>query len=315
MVINIEEEEEHNIEYHTEVNCIFCNRKYPKNDIIFHQDSCLERNAECRYCTLQLTVREKEEHEYICGAKTEKCEKCNKYVPIKDYDTHHCEEEIYLNKHIDVSNIPVVSKKKVKKVINPGEIASMNKAGILHGKKEPPVKQLDVPIVHPPIVHHKREVVVNKVQSIKVDIPSKKINKPDITQKKPNITDKINIDILDKNKKDNQIKEQLKPIEKKEIKPSGKVDDILKAGLKHKENIQSKSIKPKPVTPHKPIDLNKKITSSPGKLNKEPIIKKMPYKKEIPKPEIKNKSYKQITNNIDINDYQLEVNYLTLGSL
>lgn len=319
MIINIEDEEEHNSEYHTDVSCIYCARKFPKSDISFHQDSCLERPAECRFCTLQLTVREKGEHEYICGAKTEKCDKCNRYIPIKDYDVHHCEEEIYLNKHIDVSNIPVVNK-KAKKVINPGEIANMNRVGILHNKIESPVKNVKENVrqpVHPPIVHHKREVVVNKGPSVKVEI-GKKVNsvkdvdknrkevidKIEVNYKKPTLANKIRNDTYDKNKNEKIFKELIKPNDKKDtkfenkeskftkkdIKPGTKVDDILKSGLNHKENTAPKSVKPKPMTPHKPIDLNKKITSSPGKLNKEPIIKKMPYKKEIPEYKPKNKT-------------------------
>jgi hypothetical protein len=330
MIINIEDEVDHNNEFHIDVKCPYCSRKYPKSDILYHQENCHERKSECRYCTLQVTVGEKEEHEYICGAKTDKCDKCNKYIPIKDFDTHHCDEEIYLNKHIDVDNIPVVFK-KTKKVINPGEIATMNKVGILHNKKEPSIYPINPPVVHPPIIHHKREIETNKVQNLKVDNSNshkEKINekliqnvkvdignshKEKINEKlikveignshKEKINDKLNrIEISNKRENEDKknhiindkfIKEKhppIKPVEKKVPNSNNKIDDILKAGLKHKENIEKKpTIIAKPITTNKPIDLNKKLTSSPGKLNKEPIIKKMPYKKELPKETFKPK--------------------------
>jgi hypothetical protein len=241
-------------------------------------------------------MREKEEHEYICGAKTEKCDKCNKYITIKDFDGHHCDEEIYLNKHIDVNNIPVV-KKKQRVITSTGQIANMNKVGILHGNKEPIVRPVNTPIIQPPIIHHKRDIVVNKGPSVKVEVGNKdKFGKIEIA-KKPNISDKYKKDKVEKkviDKKDIEIKEldkkelEKKELDKKEIKPKNKIDDILKAGLKHKENIP-KHIKP--VTPNNHIDLNKKITSSPQKLIRDPIIKKMPYKKEIPKQNIKKDKY------------------------
>jgi hypothetical protein len=297
MIIHIEEEEDHNSEYHIDVYCEHCKKKFSKTEILYHQENCLDRKSECRYCFLQVSMKDKDEHEYICGAKTEKCDKCNKFITIKDFDIHHCEEEIYLNKHIDINNIPVVNKKP-KKIINTGDIVNMNKIGILHGKNQPVIMPVNAPIVQPPIVHHKRDVIVNKGPTVKVEVGNilkEKNNRIETNHnKKPNISDKINSDTYDKYKKDKIEKIEIqKELGKKEINSTNKVDDILKAGLKHKEKIPKPTIKPKPFTPnksiHKTTDLNKKLTSSPDKLPKEPVVKKMPYKKEIPKYASNNK--------------------------
>lgn len=42
----------------------------------------------CKYCSLQLSNDELEEHEYMCGGKTETCLLCKKLIPRKCYENH-----------------------------------------------------------------------------------------------------------------------------------------------------------------------------------------------------------------------------------
>ena len=45
---------------------------------------------QCNFCELSLKAMELNEHEKACGSRTEKCEKCNKFVMIRDAETHDC---------------------------------------------------------------------------------------------------------------------------------------------------------------------------------------------------------------------------------
>lgn len=48
----------------------------------------VEKLTPCQYCTLPLTKEELNEHEYMCGGKTEECNLCHKLVPRKFFDSH-----------------------------------------------------------------------------------------------------------------------------------------------------------------------------------------------------------------------------------
>ena len=45
----------------------------------------------CKYCELQMREKDLLDHEYICGAKTELCRLCGKYIPKKDLEKHQIE--------------------------------------------------------------------------------------------------------------------------------------------------------------------------------------------------------------------------------
>jgi hypothetical protein len=168
MIINIDDEEEHHKEYHVEIKCPHCSKKFPKPEIAGHVGNCDYIQTECRYCTLGVAKRDLEEHEYICGAKTEQCHICHKYVPIKDMDKHvsnNCDgEDHYLNRHIDVNKLEVVNKtKKVNKNRIQEEVKRMDTGSSL-GTVSKPVAT----------------ATMEKVGSIKVDLPKNRhiIEKP-----------------------------------------------------------------------------------------------------------------------------------------
>jgi hypothetical protein len=175
MIINIEEEEEHHKEYHIEIKCLHCHKKFPKSQVSHHQTSCDHIQNECRYCTLGVAKKDLDEHEYTCGAKTEQCEICHKYVPIKFMEKHianNCDgEDHYLNKHIDVNKLEVVKNK--------------NRPSILDKKIPEEVKE-----------GSKISANVEKVETIKVDIPKDRIinkeNRVDKPKESHFVVDKFN---------------------------------------------------------------------------------------------------------------------------
>jgi hypothetical protein len=82
-----------------------------------------------------MAMNDLKDHEYLCGAKTEICYRCRKYIPLKDYEEHmnmdDCEpDEISLSKQIDMKNINLAKgKQKI------GSIANSNKLGLLNNNK------------------------------------------------------------------------------------------------------------------------------------------------------------------------------------
>ena len=87
-MINIEDEEDHIDEKHTDIECEQCKEKFPKDIIQKHYPLCPCRVVTCRYCGLEVIYKELDTHEIQCGAKTEQCPKCLKYIPRKDYEKH-----------------------------------------------------------------------------------------------------------------------------------------------------------------------------------------------------------------------------------
>jgi hypothetical protein len=143
--INIEEEEEHIQEFHTDLACQHCKGKFPKLELHEHQEGCVERLSECKFCHLQISVKDKSDHESHCGAKTEYCWDCKKYIPIKDYEEHveraDCyPDEPYLNQHLNVDQIPKVMKKKKQQA---GRIAESIKLGLISNNKSPQIANKD----------------------------------------------------------------------------------------------------------------------------------------------------------------------------
>lgn len=59
---------------------------------------------ECIYCTIQVTKRDRGDHETVCGAKTEQCPKCMHYIANKDMKAHNgftcCPDELEVNKQL-----------------------------------------------------------------------------------------------------------------------------------------------------------------------------------------------------------------------
>jgi hypothetical protein len=44
------------------------------------KNQCLHRKVTCKFCTFQTKAMYSEEHESVCGDRTELCQKCNRYV-------------------------------------------------------------------------------------------------------------------------------------------------------------------------------------------------------------------------------------------
>ena len=84
----IEDLEDHMKEVHTDVECEFCKKKYPKIEIEKHKARCDSKLVQCTYCELAVLLGEIKEHQKHCGAITEPCPNCGRYVQRKDKDNH-----------------------------------------------------------------------------------------------------------------------------------------------------------------------------------------------------------------------------------
>lgn len=124
-------------ENHVDAPCKFCNKGFPKQEVISHMAKCEEKPSECKFCHLQITFKEKKDHEYVCGSKTEYCSNCKKYIPVKDFEAHldiQCyPDDTYLSNHLNVEIIPKIMNKRNSKL---GKIAEAKKLGILGSQKE-----------------------------------------------------------------------------------------------------------------------------------------------------------------------------------
>jgi len=69
----------------------------------------------CAFCFADHPIKDKHDHVYFCGAKTEKCARCDKYVMLRDMDLHismDCHpEEFPLKEKVDLNSIQVRSRR------------------------------------------------------------------------------------------------------------------------------------------------------------------------------------------------------------
>lgn len=76
-----------------------------------HLNNCDLNVYMCNFCFGNISIKEKNDHDYFCGSKTDKCTVCNKYVKLREMDFHismDCHpEEIPISKQVDLNNIEI----------------------------------------------------------------------------------------------------------------------------------------------------------------------------------------------------------------
>ncbi|KRX01717.1 hypothetical protein PPERSA_01587 [Pseudocohnilembus persalinus] len=88
--IDKNEIEEHNEQEHQKKPCKYCQVELEPKYLETHQElNCIKRPVQCQFCDMTVTQSEKLNHEGKCGTKTKICQFCNKYIQIRDYDTHY----------------------------------------------------------------------------------------------------------------------------------------------------------------------------------------------------------------------------------
>ncbi|CAD8086923.1 unnamed protein product [Paramecium sonneborni] len=76
--------ESHEEEYHKKEKCQHCSQEF--EDLKKHK--CIKKPKQCMHCDLSFPIDQIFQHENQCGSRTQKCEICNNYVMIKDYQNH-----------------------------------------------------------------------------------------------------------------------------------------------------------------------------------------------------------------------------------
>jgi len=79
-------EEEHNSEFHVQVNCPACKLLVEKYLLEKHaNEECLYRTVPCRWCSIPQSLKHLNKHEEICGSKTVECELFGTRVARKSF--------------------------------------------------------------------------------------------------------------------------------------------------------------------------------------------------------------------------------------
>ncbi|KAI6659225.1 hypothetical protein LOD99_14898 [Oopsacas minuta] len=82
--------EEHEHLYHTVQRCEKCGMSYKPINKDSHDSICQFSKVTCSFCDSHVIRKDFREHREACGARTERCENCAKYVMLKDTTTHIC---------------------------------------------------------------------------------------------------------------------------------------------------------------------------------------------------------------------------------
>ncbi|KAM3615447.1 uncharacterized protein V6R79_002488 [Siganus canaliculatus] len=84
-----EQLEQHREEEHTEIRCSKCHKKMERCHLEDHEaEECVERLQSCQFCELELPWKELDEHQLVCGSRTELCRECGRYVTLRDQPNH-----------------------------------------------------------------------------------------------------------------------------------------------------------------------------------------------------------------------------------
>ena len=82
-ILNIVDYDDHFFENHRIVECNHCKNLMENKFLKSHKMQCINMPKSCQFCELEVASNSLEEHEYVCGSKTEQCSACMKYVQIK----------------------------------------------------------------------------------------------------------------------------------------------------------------------------------------------------------------------------------------
>ncbi|CAD8069205.1 unnamed protein product [Paramecium primaurelia] len=74
----------HEEEYHKKEKCQYCYLEF--EDLKKHK--CNKKPKQCIHCDLNFPPDQLYQHENQCGSRTEKCDICNTYIMIREYQTH-----------------------------------------------------------------------------------------------------------------------------------------------------------------------------------------------------------------------------------
>lgn len=88
-VVNRNELDAHEEEYHSFVECSKCGELIEKMYLLLHEvNQCSHRLVSCKYCEMSIRLSDLPDHEEACGAITEPCEKCGSRIMRKYKDEH-----------------------------------------------------------------------------------------------------------------------------------------------------------------------------------------------------------------------------------
>lgn len=61
---------------------------YLSSSAVSQSDECVERLQSCQFCELELPWKALDEHQHVCGSRTELCSNCGRYVTLRDQPEH-----------------------------------------------------------------------------------------------------------------------------------------------------------------------------------------------------------------------------------
>ena len=58
---------------------------------MFQTNACSKRTTLCKWCATHVEMGNLAEHEDYCGSRTEKCDKCEEFIMLKNFEGHACQ--------------------------------------------------------------------------------------------------------------------------------------------------------------------------------------------------------------------------------
>ncbi|XP_065881104.1 uncharacterized protein [Euphorbia lathyris] len=83
--------DEHFFNVHAPVSCSLCSETMEREVLAVHKgENCPQRIVTCNYCEFPLPAIDLAEHQEVCGNRTDRCLNCNKYVRLREFNSHPC---------------------------------------------------------------------------------------------------------------------------------------------------------------------------------------------------------------------------------
>ncbi|KAG2551802.1 XIAP-associated factor 1-like isoform X1 [Panicum virgatum] len=107
--------DEHYDENHAPMNCTLCKDTIERESWDLHKsEKCPQRMVACEYCEFELPAVDMNEHQDVCGNRTEYCQTCKKYIRLREWIGHEIQCHTNSNGSAETSSARTIPEREVR---------------------------------------------------------------------------------------------------------------------------------------------------------------------------------------------------------
>ncbi|CAN6306590.1 unnamed protein product, partial [Urochloa humidicola] len=107
--------DEHYDENHAPMNCTLCKETIERESWDLHKsEKCPQRMVACEYCEFELPAIDLNEHQDVCGNRTEHCQTCRKYIRLREWIGHEMQCHTNSNGSAGTSSARTIPEREIR---------------------------------------------------------------------------------------------------------------------------------------------------------------------------------------------------------